>query len=75
MPLHPSDFRLTAEQRLRAANLLQHWDARDPWVDNARLERELLDLLERVTAPRVVALQSAVHAAKFLREILERPEP
>ncbi len=71
MPPRPSDFTPSPAQAEAARAVLEVWDARDPWASAAQLERQLLDTLAGIVAPRIVFMPSPVHAAKFLREILE----
>ena len=72
MALRLEDFQLTPEMRRRCAGLLEQWDARDPWRPSAALESQVMGLVTEVCAPRVVLMASPVHAAKFLRELMEQ---
>ena len=74
MPLIPSDFTLSPELVPRYRALIAAWDARDPWTDNAALERTMTNALGAVTAPRIVMLPAPVHVARFLRQIVEQAE-
>lgn len=71
MPLRPTDFTLSTTQLAAAQSVLAAWDARDPWVADAALEQRLEGTLAVAVAPHIVHTLSPVHAARFLRDIVE----
>ena len=67
MPPSPRDFTPTVAQASTVRAIFERWDARDPWVSAPALEKQLLDTMAGIVAPRLVFMASPVHAAKFLR--------